>query len=330
MQNLRKFKVATKLFLDRFRPYPYIMGLMPRPGYIARTLGSVIHESAVVKGKLNLSEPAWFQMNSGAFIENLTISGMHFCYIGENCSIHDRHIDQNTFVLNNQIIQGVDNCVKELTVSVDLEGAYSLAEGSTGNHQLIQKESADRARQIHSIFKESGIKSTWFVVGDLFEDRYMGPVCDEIMADPDIEIGWHTQNHINYFSVSEHEVDRDLECAARVRLRHSLELKSMAFPYNAVGFVDKVVSAGFSRIRGYVGQFYIPATVDFGNFVFMGTSMFVGPDTVENCLNKIPQKPANFNIFLHPVDWIGHDISPLRHFMRNVQKPEKVMEKYHC
>ncbi len=330
MQNLRKFKVTTKLFLDRFRPYPYIMGLMPRPGYIAKTLGSVIHASAVVKGSLILNEPAWFQMNSGSFIRNLTVSGMHFCYIGENCSLYDKHIDQNTFVLNNEIIQGVDNRVKELTISVDLEGAYSVAESNTCNRQLIQKDSADCAKQIHAIFKELGINSTWYVVGDLLEDRYMGKVCEEIMADPEIEIGWHTQNHINYFLASEHEVDKDLEYAQRARLRYGLKLKNMAFPYNAVGYVDKVVLAGFSRLRGYVGQFYIPATVDFGDFTFLGASMFVGPYTVRSSSNKMPRKPANFNIFLHPVDWIGHDISPLRHFMSYIQKLAKAMDMTLC
>ncbi|MBW2121318.1 MAG: polysaccharide deacetylase family protein, partial [Deltaproteobacteria bacterium] len=221
---LRRLKVGTKHLLDHIRPYFLLTGISPIPGYTARQFGSLIHREASVRGRLGLCEPAWFQMNRGAFCRNIRVPGKHFCYVGEDSSLLDRTVRSHTMVFDGAILEGRECPARGITVSVDLEGnTASSCDGSAGERE-VQREAAERARIIHSIFQDLGLRTVWYVVGSLFEDREMKSLCEEIMDDPNIEIGWHTQNHINYFDADEDAVKRDMECADTIRHRYSLDM----------------------------------------------------------------------------------------------------------
>jgi hypothetical protein len=152
----------------------------------------------------------------------------------------------------------------------------------------------------------------------------MRPVCERILSDPDIEIGWHTQAHLNCFTASRDDVKRDMEHAERVRRELSIRLTAMAFPYNAVGYLDEVLSSGFTKLRGYIGQYKLPFTVRFKGFTFCGTTLFLGPRDVKTCRKGLDSPFESSNLFLHPVDWIRHDLQPLRDiFLSLAQRDER-------
>lgn len=303
--------MGIKEWLDRIRPYGVVTGHSPWPKWTALQLGSVIHPSARVSGRLKMEEPSWFQMNRGAFCRNITIDGLYGVYLGEGASLVNARLSSHTLVLKDRVMSGMDCKPYQTSLSVDLEGCTPFYSPRSPKGREMQRQAAYCAGRIHAYFKYHGIKSTWYIVGRLFDDPHMGPVCEALTADCDVEIGWHTHSHLNYYASAPEEVLADLEKACRLREKTGIRLSAMAFPYNAVGHLALAMRAGFTKFRGYIGQYYLPATIRFGTIEFFGTSFYIGPHTDLSRLEKILNLKRNCNLFLHPVDWINHDMNRL-------------------
>lgn len=311
----RRLKVRAKHALDVVRPYPWVTGLSPWPRWTAETLGSVIHREARVRGRLTLFEPAWFQMNRGSECRQISVPEGHFLYIGENADLEGRTIRNHTMVLRDRVLEGDAEPHPRQTLSVDLEGNTAVCPGDSPKSRAVQQEAARQADRIHRLFQEFGLKSVWYVVGSLLNDSLMKPLCERLIQDPNVDVGWHTQNHMNYFTADEDDVQKDMENANKVRELYKISLNAMAFPYNAPGHMETVLAHGFSKIRGYVGQLDLPFTVQFDGFTFFGSSLFLGPFTAATCIRSLDRQNGALNIFMHPVDWIGHNLTPLRTFI---------------
>ncbi len=311
----RKFKVRAKLFLDFFRPYFRLTGMSPWPRWTAETFGTIIHPESIVSGNLHMWEPAWVQMNRGAECRNVKVPGEHFLFLGEGAVLENRNVINHTLVFRDRIIVGEEEISPMPTLSVDLEGNTAVCPGDSPESIAVQKEAAIIADRIHHLFQEFNLQSTWYVVGSLFDDPFMKPLCGRLIQDPDVDVGWHTQDHMNYFTADEAEVEKDMARAQRIRETYGIPLDAMAFPYNAVGHMETVLNNGFSKLRGYIGQYNLPFTVRFDGFTFLGSSLFLGPLTLQSSFRFLKRNKGACNIFMHPVDWIGYDLSMLKPFI---------------
>lgn len=312
---IRATKVGLKRIIDPLRPYPFIMGVLPWAGWTARQLGSVIHPEAVVHGPLRLWEPAWFQMNRRSSCRNVAVPGRHFLYVGEDAVIEDQVVHGHTLVLGDRILVGEEVEPPCTTLSVDLEGNTAVCPGDSPRSRAVQRASAALGDSLHRLFREHGLRTVWYVVGKLFNDPCMRALCERLIDDPDVELGWHSWDHRNYFLATEDEIKRDMEHADQTREAFGIRLDALAFPFNAPGHIETVLANGFSSLRGYVGQYDLPFTVRFDGLSFFGSSLFLGPSKVNGCIRALEKAGGSLNIFMHPVDWIGHDLGPLREIM---------------
>lgn len=254
-------------------------------------------------------------MNRGSECRQISVPEGHFLYIGENADLEGRTIRNHTMVLRDRVLEGDAEPHPRQTLSVDLEGNTAVCPGDSPKSRAVQQEAARQADRIHRLFQEFGLKSVWYVVGSLLNDSLMKPLCERLIQDPNVDVGWHTQNHMNYFTADEDDVQKDMENANKVRELYKISLNAMAFPYNAPGHMETVLAHGFSKIRGYVGQLDLPFTVQFDGFTFFGSSLFLGPFTAATCIRSLDRQNGALNIFMHPVDWIGHNLTPLRTFI---------------
>jgi hypothetical protein len=316
--TLRRIKIRVKQVLDLIRPYPYLTRFCPRPAWTAGQLGSVIHTDARIRGPLRVWEPAWFQMNRHSVVHDVNIPGKHFLFVGEQTRLEHVTVHDHTFALSDRRLTGKDRTDKSVTLSVDLEGCVPFCSADTIRGRQLQKAALKKAKSLYAMLGEHRIPSTWYIVGSLFDDPDMAPFCETLMADPAIDIGWHSQDHLNYFLATPAAVERDMDHARRVRDRFNLPLDAMAFPFNALGHLDRVLSSGFNKIRGFVGQLYLPFTVDFDGFTFLGASQFLGPQTVEATIAAINRYRMNMNLFMHPVDWVNDDLAPVARVMQAI------------
>lgn len=320
----RKCKILFKRLLDPLRPYPAILRYCPKPARVAQAMGAIFAKDALVDGPLSLWEPAWVQVNAGAKIRGLSVDGPWCFYAGENTHLAGFKARTHTAVLADKILEARPlSSLPRLTV--DFEGCSHARNRQTLQGEAVQRAACKCALQLHARLRECRLPSTWYMVGQLFRDPLMDRAISALMADPLVEIGWHSYSHINYFFSSRAEAAGDLEKLQALREASGLRLDCFCFPYNAVGWLDLCIEAGIREFRGYIGQYYLPVHMDFGYFSFRGTSMFLGPKTVNACLAKLPAPPG-FTFFCHDVDWVGQDMRPLFSFIDQFRASLDIME----
>ncbi len=340
---MRAILVAIKLFLNRFRPvinvYNLILAITPFKILTARLLGSICAPEVMITGHISLYEPAWFQVNRGASVGAITMRKNGCALFDYNSKASDIDISSPVIITSkNRYIQQ-DRHEKRVTISIDLEGGVGLSHASP---QLFKKRqsqwnSSGTAVALYSLFRKYSLPVTWAICGHLFLDNcegdhgfvendwygdwftydpktaatenpdwYMPEFVEMLKKDNSAEIAYHSFGHFNYLHASDQTILRDLSLADTIRKQFRIPLQTLVYPYNAVSHIEESLQYGFRFFRGYIGQYYLPVTVDFGSFTFYGTSMFLGPLNIKKRIKNINECIGkNFNFFLHPEDWVG-------------------------
>jgi peptidoglycan/xylan/chitin deacetylase (PgdA/CDA1 family) len=345
---IRRLLVAFKELLDRIRPwvdvYSHILRISPAPVTTARLLGAVVDTSARLDGDLLLYQPAWFQANSGARARAVRQGPGAFVLLDHDARLTENAVFQAPAIVTPQGVRtGCEVAPAAVTISLDLEGAVGLSQLAEPRFSALKRNwrSKDAARRMLDVFDEFLFPTTWAVCGHLFMDRcdgrhgypddarwlghdpgadaesrpdwYMPDLVRDLIAHPRVEVGYHSFAHVNHIAADAATVAHDVKLARQLRVDFGIPLDSYVLPYNAVGHVDALVAGGFSKLRGYIGQYYLPHTVDFGDFRFFGTSMYFGPSNIAARIGKVRECVGrNFNYFTHPEDWVGADLAPFR------------------
>jgi hypothetical protein len=340
---MRIFLVSIKLLLNILRPiiniYNLILAISPFKILTAKLLGSICAPSAKVTGRLSLNEPAWFQMNRDSRAGSIIVRKNGCLLLDNNCLINDIDVSSPAIFTSKNSYIHHDRPIKTVTISIDLEGGVGLSHASARIFKKLQPQwnSYQTALALHSLFKKYSLPVTWAMCGHLFLDScdgghgfiendwygdwftfdpktsaesnpdwYMPGFVKLLKEDTTAEIAYHSFGHFNYCNASNATILKDLQWANHIRKQYNISLKTLVYPYNAVSHIEEALQCGFRFFRGYIGQYYLPVTVDFGSFTFYGTSMFVGPGNVKKriqssneCIGK------NFNYFLHPENWVG-------------------------
>jgi len=290
---------------------------VPSPSYIE--LGNNVHlySLQVMKEKYVFVEHN-VQEKNGLRCDQHCIKTLHNKYLGENI--------KGNFV----------------TLSVDFEAGVALSHATSENWEYLRRfwNSKECVRRLAELFKKYRIPVTWAVCGHLFLEScsgnhgfeeqdwfgdwfqhdpcsnsqtdsswYMPDVIEELIKNPDFEIGYHTFGHSRYHYCSEKTVLRDMELADQIRKQWGLKLDSFVFPYNECGHFDLLKAGGFRNFRGNIGRI-LPSygIIDFKDFRFFNTTQMVAPETMDRCLRQLDDfgcQPANY--YTHCYQWAEHD-----------------------
>jgi len=349
---MRKILLYIKYnIFDRLRPYfnlyNFFIALSPSKKTAFRIFGAKINKGADIRGRVRVFEPAWIQLNRGAKIDGLKINAPASLLLDNETEGKNLQINQDTIILKDGILTGADLPEKRVTFSLDLEGGVGLAHAYKKNWKNLRSRwaSEETAYRIRELLKKYSIPATWAVCGHLFlegcnghpefnehdwygdwfkydpcgksnDGWYMSRIISDLKNDGLFEIGYHSFGHFNYLNAGRETVLEDLNWAKKIRAAHNLKLETFVLPYNGLAHIEEIVAAGFKNLRGYVGQYYLPKTLDFGQFRVFGTSQYVGPKTVSYCVKNMDKIAGrNFNYFTHPEDWVGEDLGRLEFFI---------------
>lgn len=337
-QCLLKIKFC---FFDLIRPiinlYNVFIKIIPAKIKILRLFGSVISSNVEISGKIAIWDPSWLQINKNSKVHNINILKGKSCYIGENMLIDNAIAEQDMFFVKNKIYANNDNSEKIVTFSLDLEGGVGLCHEPQKNWEKARKywDSKKAAIKIKDLLIKYNIPAVWGICGHLFlkecggnhgfEEQdwhgdwfkydpktnykensawYMPDLIGELIRNELFEVGYHSFGHFNYLYAKEKTIEKDLMIAGYLRKEKNIKLESIIFPYNGIGYVEKVLKNGFKNLRGYVGQYQQAKTINFGDFKFFYTSECLAEYSIGKSIqtmDKIIGK--NFNYFTHPFSW---------------------------
>jgi hypothetical protein len=361
---LVNIKILLNYFRDIFfNPYSFLLKFIPSPlkTSFLRAIGTCIEEGGKISGSVKLFEPAWIQVGKKSRLKDISANEKGIFWMDDGLIIQNRIINCPVIMTKDRTWKGTILDRKHITFSFDLEGGVGLSHASPKEWLKRRKDwhCQETAYHILDLVKKYEIPTTWAVCGHLFlescnghhefkerdwrgdwfiddpnsssienNEWYMPDLIRQLKNHPFVEVGYHSFGHFNYALCSPETALQDMIWAHRIRKEWLLPLETFVFPYNAPGHWSLLVNhGGFTSLRGYIGQYYLPYTIDFKDFRFFGTSQHIGPKSHPQAIRRLKKNTwSACNLFTHPEEWVNRDLGPLERCFEAIKQSQVHLE----
>jgi len=320
-----------------------------------RFLGCTIREGVKIEGEVEIYDPFTLEISENVKIESVKIKGCFLVFFEQGYAGSNIVINTHSFFTKNNIYGGKEIKNNEFnTISLDTEAGIALSHYEDPKKFSEFKkywDSKQVIKNIFSLFKKNNIKSTWAFCGHLFLENcngqhaefkendqygpwfindpgnnykensswYMPDIIEEMTKEKDlIEIAYHSFGHFPYWKIKRETAILDMKQAQLIREKFNLALLSFIFPYGRIKYLDIIIQEGkFKFIRASIGRYNTQGIiVDFGEFIFVNSTLCLTPDNLMFCLiNKKRKRTENY--YLHPWTWKFSNLNILKKMLKN-------------
>ena len=152
-----------------------------------------------------------------------------------------------------------------LIISIDFELDWGY---NNANTPLTNSEIKQGLESLIVILNEHQVKSTWAIVGQLFENSKneednsrtrLNWIENNLKNNDLIEIGSHTYNHIFCKEVSNKLAEKDFFSMRNVEKKNNIDFKSIVFPRNQYNKenLDLIKTNNYTHYRGVLNKWYL-------------------------------------------------------------------------
>jgi len=151
-----------------------------------------------------------------------------------------------------------------LIISIDFELDWGY---NNKNNPLKEKEILDSLNRIIALFDKYQVKSTWAIVGKLFENKngiddskgQLNWINNTLLNNKLIEIGSHTYSHIFCEEVDIETFNSDVSAMNIISKKNNIKFKSMVFPRNQYNLnnIKILQQNGYTHFRNVLQKWYL-------------------------------------------------------------------------